>query len=188
MAYSSGFSPHPRISYANASPTGAASEAEYLEIGLSEVCDPARVQAALDAALPPGLDIVTCVPAQPGALAELLTGSSWTVGLTSPDRAVVDAAVSALLAQDSVLVARMTKNGLREFDARQAVVALTSVDTGLEMVLAHQVPLVRPDDVLSALNVVDERFVLAEAPVLTRLAQGILDPETAAIAEPLGEG
>ena len=50
MAYSSGFSPHPRISYANASPTGAASEAEYLELGLAEVCDPAKVRAALDAA------------------------------------------------------------------------------------------------------------------------------------------
>ena len=36
MAYSSGFNPHPRISYAGASPTGAASEAEYLEIGLAE--------------------------------------------------------------------------------------------------------------------------------------------------------
>ena len=53
MAYSSGFSPHPRISYASASPTGAASEAEYLEIGLAEVRTPAAVRAALDAALPP---------------------------------------------------------------------------------------------------------------------------------------
>src|SRR6059058_2885844 len=49
MAYSSGFSPHPRISYANASPTGAASEAEYCEIGLTEPCDPERVREALDA-------------------------------------------------------------------------------------------------------------------------------------------
>ena len=68
MAYSSGFSPHPRISYANAAPTGAASEAEYLEIGLAAACDPAAVQAALDAALPPGLDIVEVVVAPPGAL------------------------------------------------------------------------------------------------------------------------
>ena len=75
MAYSSGFSPHPRISYANASPTGAASEAEYLEIGLSAACDPAKVRDALDAALPPGLDVVEVVPATPGALADLLTGS-----------------------------------------------------------------------------------------------------------------
>ena len=41
MAYSSGFNPHPRISYAGAAPTGSASEAEYLEIALAEVVDPA---------------------------------------------------------------------------------------------------------------------------------------------------
>ncbi len=33
MAYSAGFSPHPKVSYAGAAPTGVASEAEYLEIG-----------------------------------------------------------------------------------------------------------------------------------------------------------
>ena len=37
MAYSAGFSPHPKISYANAAPTGTASEAEYLEIGMPAV-------------------------------------------------------------------------------------------------------------------------------------------------------
>ena len=63
MAYTSGFSPHPRISYANAAPTGAASEAEYLEIGLSEVSQPERVRAGLDAALPDGLDVVAVVVA-----------------------------------------------------------------------------------------------------------------------------
>src|SRR5207245_2606849 len=63
MAYSSGFSPHPRISYANAAPTGAGSEAEYLEIALAERCDADRVRAALDAALPPGLDVLTVVEA-----------------------------------------------------------------------------------------------------------------------------
>src|ERR687883_430374 len=58
MAYSSGFNPHPRISYAGASPTGAASEAEYLEIGLAEELDPAVVQAALEESLPDGLDVL----------------------------------------------------------------------------------------------------------------------------------
>ena len=65
MAYSSGFSPHPRISYANAAPTGAASEAEYLEIGLAAPCDPTQLMAALDAALPPGLDILEVVSRRP---------------------------------------------------------------------------------------------------------------------------
>ena len=54
MAYSSGFNPHPRISYAGAAPTGSASEAEYLELALAEVVVPADVHAMLDEALPPG--------------------------------------------------------------------------------------------------------------------------------------
>src|SRR3954451_11261560 len=70
VAYSSGFSPHPRISYAGASPTGAASEAEYLELGLSRATDPAEVLQALDEALPPGLDVVEVVESPGGSLAD----------------------------------------------------------------------------------------------------------------------
>src|SRR5512133_3616933 len=61
MAYSSGFNPHPRISYAGAAPTGAASEAEYLEIGLAREADPRTVLEALDEALPSGLDVLEVV-------------------------------------------------------------------------------------------------------------------------------
>jgi len=197
MAYSSGFSPHPRISYANASPTGAASEAEYLEIGLSEACDPAKVQAALDAALPPGLDIVEVVPAPPGALADLLTGSRWVVDLVGVAEAVLETAVSRLLESAEVEVERMTKNGLRRFDARPAIVTLGLSTTGpgtpvrevgepvvLGMTLAHTTPAVRPDDVVAALVAVSPDVVLEAPPVLTRLAQGVLDPMTGTITEP----
>src|SRR6187402_1996669 len=50
MAYSSGFNPHPRISYAGAAPTGAASEAEYLEIALADLLQGSRwaVDLAVD--------------------------------------------------------------------------------------------------------------------------------------------
>src|SRR5881398_2154482 len=51
MAYSAGFSPHPKISYVGAAPTGVASEAEYLEIGLARETDPDAVRSALDAVL-----------------------------------------------------------------------------------------------------------------------------------------
>ena len=40
VAYSAGFSPHPKISYSGGAPTGAASEAEYLEISLTAGLDP----------------------------------------------------------------------------------------------------------------------------------------------------
>src|SRR3954451_9058110 len=81
MAYSSGFNPHPRISYAGAAPTGSASEAEYLELALAEVVDPAAVHAALDDALPDGLDVVEVVESPGGGLADLLKASRWEIGL-----------------------------------------------------------------------------------------------------------
>jgi len=184
MAYSSGFSPHPRISYANAAPTGAASEAEYLEIGLAAPCDPAQVQAALDAALPPGLDIVEVVTAPPGALAEQLTGSRWQAALVGVGPADRRAAVDRFLAEQEVMVTRMTKNGLRTFDARDAVVGLEVTEGGLSMTLAHGEPLVRPDDVLAALATVWLDFAPSEVPVLTRISQGRLDRESGSIEEP----
>src|SRR6266568_5913989 len=54
MAYSAGFSPHPKVSYANAAPTGVASEAEYVEISVVERREPSWVRQALDDSLPPG--------------------------------------------------------------------------------------------------------------------------------------
>src|ERR1700759_1885668 len=63
MAYSAGFTPHPKISYVGASPTGAASEAEYLEIGLAREVDVEQLRQSLDAALPPGIDVVEAVNA-----------------------------------------------------------------------------------------------------------------------------
>ena len=192
MAYSSGFSPHPRISYANASPTGAASEAEYLEIGLAAACDPERVRAALDAALPPGLDVVEVVVSPPGALADALTGSRWQVDLVGVALADLQRAVATFLAASAVPVERMTKNGLRTFDTRAALVTLSlaeplSPPVGtqvLAMTLAHTVPAVRPDDVLTALVTLAPESSSRLPPVLTRLAQGVLDPANGSICEP----
>ena len=184
MAYSSGFSPHPRISYANAAPTGAASEAEYLEIGLAAVCDPVKVRDALDVALPAGLDVVEVVETPPGALASQLTASRWQVDIPGLSAATLRAAAKAFLAMDAVPVQRMTKNGMREFDARAAVLALDAEDARLVMTLAHQTPLVRPDDVLTGLRVASPAFAPAQAAVLTRLTQGELNSDSGEITEP----
>ena len=184
MAYSSGFSPHPRISYANAAPTGAASEAEYCEIGLTTPCDADRVREALDAALPSGLDVVEVWEAPTGALADRLTGSHWSVRLPGADPAELAAALDVFLGRTEVEVQRMTKNGLRTFDARSCVVSAAASGDALDLVMHHTTPLVRPDDVLAALVAVHESLVLPDPPVLTRLSQGVLDPASAEIADP----
>src|ERR1044072_281442 len=123
MAYSSGFNPHPRISYAGAAPTGSASGAESLEIGLAEVVDPAAVHAALDEAMPDGLDVVEVVESPGGGLGDLLQASLWRIELPVPLDAA-RAAAAAFLAADEVVVQRMTKKGLRSFDSRVAVLEL----------------------------------------------------------------
>lgn len=175
MAYSSGFTPHPRISFANAAPTGAATEAEYLEIGLRERCDPDAVRAALAAAMPEGFAVVEVVDAAPGGLAAALQASAWRIDVPDTREDDLARAVAAFLAADVVEVERMTRNGLRVFDARAAVLRLAVSGAGLDLVLVHGTPLVRPDDVMRALAKVDAAFAPTQPPLLTRTAQGVWD-------------
>jgi radical SAM-linked protein len=187
MAYSSGFNPHPRISYAGASPTGAASEAEYLELALAEVVEPAAVHSALSEALPDGLDVVEVVEARGRSLTELLEVSQWRLELATPADQVAPA-VAVFLAQPEVLVERLTKKGVRRFDCRTPVLSLTASGTHglgtLDLVLRHAEPAVRPDDVLAGMTAASG-LELGGVPLVTRLAQGPLDPATGRIGDPL---
>ncbi|MDQ3104811.1 MAG: TIGR03936 family radical SAM-associated protein [Actinomycetota bacterium] len=144
VAYSSGFNPHPRLSYAGAAPTGAASEAEYLEIALARRCSVETVREALDAAMPPGLDVVDAVTAQPrgesAGLSERLEASRWLVRLPGASPAATDRAVGALLASERVEVSRMTKRGLRTFDVRSALVSLAAAADTVTVVPADLPP------------------------------------------------
>ena len=198
MAYSSGFNPHPRISYAGAAPTGSASEAEYLEIALAEVVDPATVYTQLDEALPDGLDLLEVVPSAGGSLADRLEASHWRITLTGVDVVSLADAAERFLAVDEVLVERMTKKGLRTFDARSAVLRLAAEpgEDGLDdpvpdlpcailqLVLRHGVPSVRPDDILAGLREI-AGLSLNAAPIQQRLAQGPLDPRDGTVGDPL---
>lgn len=183
MAYSSGFNPHPRISYANASSTGAATEAEYLEIGLATLCDPEVVREALDDALPPGLDVLAVAPATSQSLTELLQASLWEIDLVEGEPEVVAKAVDAFLACDVVEVTRMTKSGLRAFDARAAAIELSCLGgRRLSLLSLHGTPLVRPDDIVSGIKSVTPELATGQPSLITRIAQGpfcngrIMDP------------
>ncbi|MEU1592010.1 TIGR03936 family radical SAM-associated protein [Streptomyces sp. NPDC005708] len=198
MAYSAGFTPHPKVSYANAAPTGTGSEAEYLEIALTEARDPDKLRELLDESLPTGLDIVDAVEARTAGLADRLTASVWELRLDGVDPAEAGRAVEAFNGAGAVEVQRMTKNGVRTFDARAAVATLESVTTQssqadrpadqpcaiLRLVVRHVTPAVRPDDVLSGLRAVADLAPPVPAAV-TRLAQGLFDEETGTVTDPL---
>lgn len=187
VAYSAGFHPHPRMSYANAAPTGAASEAEYVEVSVTERVDPDAVLPLLDGSLPEGLDVVEVVDGDdlPGTLADQLQGSVWALRFpasTDVDAAGMESAVAALLGAPAVRVTRMMKKGPRELDVRAALLGLSLApephpavptrpgDVVLLASVRHTTPTVRPDELWAALREVSGPDL--PRPVSTRLRQG----------------
>jgi len=211
MAYSQGFSPHPKISWANAVPTGVASEAEYVELQLVQQVDPTVLQQELGRVLPPGMDLLDVVQAGPGALADRLEASRWVLELPGVSAAELRGAAESFLAAESVEVERLTKNGTRSIDARSAVLSAEVLDSGdpdalrdrlpafiaqvddwpkgqepygiLVTVVRQTTPAVRPDDVLNALRVVADLDPPTAARA-TRWEQGRLD-DGGGLADPL---
>ncbi|MBD2760207.1 DUF2344 domain-containing protein [Yimella sp. cx-573] len=183
IAFSAGFHPHPRISYANAAATGTASEAEFFELALQRECDPEQVRVALDEALPEGLDIVRVVVAGAGSLADGLQASSWKLEFEGVASGELARAVLRLMQQERVEVTRMMKSGPRTFDVRSAIRHADVQDAQLLMTLEHTTPAVRPDDVLTALRQA-AAFEPQRSPLVTRLEQGVLDQD-AQLLDPL---
>jgi hypothetical protein len=115
--------------------------------------------------------------------------------VTGVDPSTLAGGVEQLLATAEVPVERMTKKGLRRFDARAAIASLAarpapeSANNGqtcaiLQVVLRHGTPSVRPDDVLAALGEITG-IQTGSAALAQRLAQGPLDPQTGTVGDPL---
>jgi radical SAM-linked protein len=140
IAYSAGFSPHPKISYAGGAPTGVASEAEYLSLSLTARQAEVQVCQRLDAALPDGIDVIDVTEdigadgkpsAGPGKAPSggfsRLEASEWRVVLPGVGSAAAQQAVVSFLALDEAPVERLTDKGVRRLDARAAVVEMSVI-------------------------------------------------------------
>jgi radical SAM-linked protein len=191
VAYSAGFSPHPRISYAGGAPTGYASEAEYAEIALTQTRAAQDVADQLNAALPDGIDVIEVAEAPAEGHALEFGASEWEVVLpgVAPEQAAQAAA--AFLAADSAVVERLTSKGTRRVDARAAVAKLAAPRSAnradgtaaiFRMTVRHTTPGVRPDDVLTAIRQVAS-LELPSPPLVTRLAQRQVAPDGGQVTE-----
>ena len=193
IAYSAGFSPHPKISYVGGAPTGVASEAEYLSLALTARQAETQVCQRLDAVMPDGIDVIDVTEETSEAPKGSLEASEWCVVLPGVRPAAAEQAVASFLTLAEAPVERLTDKGVRCLDARAAVVEMNVIDadeiaadpdggedvatTGhkdcaiLQMVVLHTAPAVRPEDILTALR--DGSGIAASSPPLTtRLAQG----------------
>src|SRR6266851_3985825 len=177
VAYSAGFSPHPRISYSGGAPTGSASEAEYLELAVTRRCEPDDVGRRLNAALPDGIDVIEVVEAGGRSAGVQLEASEWEViwpGVPADD---VACAVQAFLAATSVQVDSLTSRvGLTS--AQQPGIDPVAGCAILRMTVRQMTPAVRPDDILAALRQLSAPEPTSP-PLVTRLWQGPMSALTA---------
>ena len=86
LAYTQGFSPHPRINLASALPLGFTGEAEVVDIWLEQDLSLDEITCTLDKAAPPGLKIcqVQAIDERAPTLQTILEASDYLITLLEP--------------------------------------------------------------------------------------------------------
>ena len=182
IAYSEGFSPHPKVSFTDALPLGYASRGEYAELTFGGPLDLSTAVAKLNAAFPDGIGVLTAVEVEEGAprFAKLLQASCWDV--VYPAGSDLAAATSQAAAAAELVVGRERKGETVDVDIRPAIHQISCSDATLRVTVHHadhlpqdQAVAIRPTEVDLALRHFQPDL---DQPVLvTRLAQGRPEPE-----------
>ena len=164
VAYSQGFSPRPKLSFGLALLTGHESEAEFLDLELSdEDGDWTAVRgedlaARLTVALPVGLDVVAVAPVEKGdSLQQAVTSCTWAIEVDDVDREYMDAWVVDVLSREEIVVERERKGKPVVEDLRPHVLALDvtgTTETGIRLSadLGTQPRALRPTELLAAVD------------------------------------
>jgi radical SAM-linked protein len=164
LAFTLGFSPRPKVSFGLALSTGYESEAEYLDLELSEPVGLEPLPARLTAALPIGLSVVDVVALaqRAPALQEVVTAVTWRVEVTTDDGQPVPVAllrelVSGARSAPVLQVTQVRKGRSSICDVRPAIRHLdvlgadvATVPT-LEMELSTRPRGAKPSEVVAAI-------------------------------------
>ncbi|MBP2644669.1 MAG: hypothetical protein H6Q75_109 [Firmicutes bacterium] len=182
MAYSEGFNPHMKFSFASALSVGVASQAEYMEVELKEPMDAAEFSARLARTLPPAITVCRVkevVGKQPALMAIVnLAVYHLAVPLENKDeveRDGINRAIREFNAALEVLYVKESPKGRREIDVKQYMAEDATVTVGQEkaeiMFSIRITPQgsVKPGEVLKVLVKEFQFPGKSEAAVITRL-------------------
>jgi radical SAM-linked protein len=148
IAYSQGFSPHPKVHFGLALSTGHESLAEFIDIDLDAASTDLPDQAGLDdlaprltAALPVGIEVtaVAEIPASTDSLQQAVTSCEWQVEVRDVEPSDVAAAIARCLEASELVVTRQRKGKDVTDDVRPYLLDLAVVgptDAGTE-IFAH---------------------------------------------------
>ena len=163
VAHSVGFNPHMRLSFGPALSVGVASDAEYVDVELTESVDAAQFGCALTAKLPPGLVFVAAKPVvSTTALAAALNLAEYQIAVreapTSENLTAAQNAVAAFQAADSVPYVRRTPKGEKTLEVKRFLagdVALAAEQDGIRLSFRLRMTsagAVKPQEVLRLLQ------------------------------------
>jgi radical SAM-linked protein len=131
LAYSEGFSPHPRMSLAAPLALGVTGEAELMDIFLARWSSPHTFTAAMARQLPPGIKIeqaFNIAPTMP-SLQSQVRSAEFKVGIeTEQEQAEIESAINALLDKESIPWQHQRDTGTRRYDLRPLVEDLWLAD------------------------------------------------------------
>ena len=100
VAYTSGFSPRPKLSFGLALPTGCESLAEYLDVELAEPTPAGEISVRLEGHFPKGIEITASseLEAGGGSLQQDVTSCSWEIEVPDVDSSTLESIVSKAIA------------------------------------------------------------------------------------------
>ena len=126
VAYSEGFSPRPKLSFGLALSVAHESDAEYLDVELTEPIDVDDLPRALSAALPDGIDVVGAAELAPGSesLQQAITSCNWRIEVLGASPVEVTAAVAEALTATELPLERVRKGKTAITDVRPAILEL----------------------------------------------------------------
>jgi len=146
LAFSEGFNPHPKISFASALSLGVESQAEYMDVELAKSVNLGEVKEQLNNSLPGGIKVLEVeeIKGKGGAAMSLVEAASYQVkGKTSqvwPQERWFQV-IRDLQQQEEIQIQREGKKGVREVDIAPLLLKIELL--GLEQENFHLGLLVR---------------------------------------------
>ncbi|UCH43431.1 MAG: DUF2344 domain-containing protein [Dehalococcoidales bacterium] len=124
LAYSEGFSPHPRISLAAPLPVGVTSEAELMDVFMARWVSPHWFTAMISEQLPPGIKVLEVYPITPTmpSLQSMVRYAEYRVEVaTEKGPEEVESVISALLSKEQLPWHHQRDTGQRDYDLRALI-------------------------------------------------------------------
>ena len=195
VAYSEGFNPHMKMAFASALSLGVTSDAEYLDVEISDDLSVENFSAALAAQLPAAVVLkrVRSITANHKSLSALINLAAYSIFLPAEiDIDVAGACVKRFNEAAQAIYVKQSPKGKREIDVKQYVVkdvVLTPVSSGAQLdMLIRITPTgsVKPSGVLSVLV---EQFGLAVDPIAAIINRtGLFVQNGSSVLSPLDSG